>query len=164
MKKLFASLFAFAAISCNAQDKQFSKKALSTNLLTTDCKTNILFSDIIKEHQGETFVIEIWASWCGDCVKAMPSSKNLQSKNPDIDFVFISMDKTSEKWLEGIEKHEINGDHYMATDGMKGLFGQAMDVDWIPRYIIVDKNGKVVLYKAIETEFDKIQKVLDENK
>jgi thiol-disulfide isomerase/thioredoxin len=164
MKKIVVSLLAFMSISCNSQDKQFSKKALSTSLLSADSKTQIIFSEIIKEHEGETFIIEIWASWCGDCVKAMPLIKNLQAKNPDVDFVFISMDKTSEKWLEGIEKHEINGDHYMANDGMKGVFGQSIDVDWIPRYIVVNKTGKVVLYRAIETDFEKIQKVLDENK
>jgi thiol-disulfide isomerase/thioredoxin len=163
MNKIFASLLALASISCHSQDKQFSKKALETSLLST-AETQILFSDIIEQHNGETFVIEIWASWCGDCVKAMPLVKSLQAKNPDIDFVFISMDKTPEKWLEGIEKHELNGDHYMANDGMKGNFGKSLDLDWIPRYIVVNKSGKVVLYRAIETDFEKIQKVLDQNK
>jgi hypothetical protein len=27
----------------------------------------------------------------------------------------------------------------MANDQMKGVFAKAIDVDWIPRYIIVDK-------------------------
>jgi hypothetical protein len=31
---------------------------------------------------------------------------------------------------------------------------------WIPRYIIVDKTGKIVLYRAIETDFDKINETL----
>jgi hypothetical protein len=30
----------------------------------------------------------------------------------------------------------------------------------IPRYIIVDKTGKIVLYRAIETDFDKINETL----
>jgi thiol-disulfide isomerase/thioredoxin len=32
---------------------------------------------------------------CGDCVKAMPKIKELQANNPDVDYVFISMDKTA---------------------------------------------------------------------
>jgi hypothetical protein len=35
-----------------------------------------------------------------------------------------------------------------------------MDVNWIPRYIIVDKTGKIALYKAIETDFDIINETL----
>jgi hypothetical protein len=34
-----------------------------------------------------------------------------------------------------------------------------IDLDWIPRYIIVDKTGKIV-YRAIETDFDKINETL----
>ena len=50
----------------------------------------------------------------------------------------------------------------MMNDGMKGVFGKAIDLDWIPRYIIIDKTGKIVLYRAIETDFDKINSVVKE--
>jgi len=115
---------------------------------------------ILNKHVGKAIIIEIWASWCGDCVKAMPKLKELQAKNPNVAYVFISMDKTVGKWKEGILKHELKGDHYMALDGMKGSFGKSIDLDWIPRYIIIDKTGKVEVYRAIETEFDKIQNTL----
>jgi hypothetical protein len=70
------------------------------------------------------------------------------------------MDKTADKWKAGIEKHEIKGDHYMANDQMKGVFGKAIDLDWIPRYIIIDKKGKIVRYRAIETDFAAIDETL----
>ena len=43
---------------------------------------------------------------------------------------------------------------------MKDVFEKEIDVDWIPRYIILDKKGKIVLYRAIETDFDKINETL----
>ena len=64
------------------------------------------------------------------------------------------------KWKVGIEKHELKGDHYWATDGMKGEFGKSIDLDWIPRYIILDKKNKIIIYRAIETDFDKINEQL----
>jgi thiol-disulfide isomerase/thioredoxin len=105
-------------------------------------------------------VIEVWASWCGDCVKAMPKLKELQANNPTVSYLFLSADKTAEKWKIGIEKHELKGDHFMMNDGMKGVFGKAIDLDWIPRYIIIDKKGKIVLYRAIETDFELINSTL----
>ncbi|RKT00548.1 TlpA disulfide reductase family protein [Flavobacterium sp. 123] len=160
MKKIFALFIAFITFSCtNAQKSSFSKEALSETLLATD-NGQVPFKNIIKKHKGKTLVIEIWASWCGDCVKAMPKIKELQANNPDVDYVFISMDKTADKWKAGIEKHELKGEHYMANDQMKGVFGKAIDLDWIPRYIILDKTGKIVLYRAIETDFDKINETL----
>lgn len=165
MKKLFALVIAFATFSCtsNAQKTSFSKTALSETLMTTN-GGQIAFKEILKNHKGKTTVIEVWASWCGDCVKAMPKVKELQANHPEVAFTFISMDKTADKWLAGIEKHELKGDHYMANDQMKGVFGQAIDLDWIPRYIIIDKTGKIVLYRAIEKDFDLINETLNKLK
>jgi thiol-disulfide isomerase/thioredoxin len=161
MKKIFVLFIAFVAISCtNAQQKTaFSKEALSETLLSTD-GSQVAFKDILKKYKGKTLVIEVWASWCGDCVKAMPKIKELQANNPDVAYVFISMDKAADKWKIGVEKHELKGEHFMANDQMKGVFGKAIDLDWIPRYIIIDKKGKIVLYRAIETDFDQINETL----
>jgi thiol-disulfide isomerase/thioredoxin len=165
MKKLVALVIAFATFTCtsNAQKTSFSETALSETLMTTN-GGQIAFKDILKNHKGKTTVIEVWASWCGDCVKAMPKVKELQANHPEVAFTFISMDKTADKWLAGIEKHELKGDHYMANDQMKGIFGQAIDLDWIPRYIIIDKTGNIVLYRAIEKDFDLINETLNKLK
>ena len=160
MKQLVILLIAFATFSCaRAQKTNFSKEASSEKLLATD-ESQVAFKDILKKYKGKTLVIEVWASWCGDCVKAMPKVKELQANNPDVSYLFLSADKTADKWKIGIKKHELKGDHYMMNDGMKGVFGKAIDLDWIPRYIIVNKTGKIVLYRAIETDFDKINETL----
>ena len=162
MKKILTLLIAIVSFSCSqAQKKTFSKEALSENLIATEGSV-IDFQSIIKKYKGKTLVIEVWASWCSDCVKAMPKIKELQAGNPDVAYVFLSCDKTSDKWMEGIKKHELNGEHFLIKDGMKGDFGKALDLDWIPRYIILDKTGKIVLYRAIETDFDKINSTLKE--
>ncbi len=158
MKKLIMLLaVVFGTISCNSQKKEFSEEALNGKLTSLD-GTEVSLKSILDSNKGKTIVIEIWASWCGDCVKAMPKMKALQSSNPDVSYVFISMDKTMDKWKAGIEKHELKGQHFWVNDqlGMKGSFGKSVDLDWIPRYIVINKKGKVVLYRAIETDFDKI--------
>jgi gluconate kinase len=63
-----------------------------------------------------------------DCVKSN-KTKELQANNPDVDYVFISMDKAEDKWRTGMEKHALSGDHYMANDQMEGVFAQAIDLD-----------------------------------
>jgi thiol-disulfide isomerase/thioredoxin len=164
MKKILAAILAFSAISCNSQEKiELSKEALSTTLLSVDNKTQIAFDKILKQHDGKTVVIELWASWCSDCVKAMPLIKDLQARYLDVDYVFLSFDKTADKWQEGIKKHNLIGHHYMVNDGMKGVFGKALTVDWIPSYIVVDKTGKIVLYRATEEDFYKVEKEIEKN-
>lgn len=161
MKKILLSLFVvLGTISCSqAQKTEFSSEALAEKLQTLDGK-EITFKEILNKHKGKTVVIDVWASWCSDCVKAMPKVKDMQEKSPKTDYVFISMDKTAEKWKAGIEKHSLTGEHYLAPDGMKGKWGKAVDLDWIPRYIVVDKKGKIAIYRGIETDFDKINATL----
>lgn len=148
-----------SVFSATAQKTDFSKKALNEKLETID-GNKIKFKDILKQHKGKTVVVEVWASWCGDCVKAMPKVKEMQAQNPNVSYVFISMDKTIEKWKTGIEKYEIKGSHFLTTNGMKGEFAKALEIDWIPRYIIIDKKGGITLYRAIETDFEKINDIL----
>lgn len=164
MKKI-AALFTLilASISCsNAQPKAFSTDTLE-GVLTNPEGKEVSFQGILKAHEGKTVLIEIWASWCGDCVKAMPKVKEIQAENPTVDYVFISMDKSLDKWKAGIEKHAVKGDNYWVNDanGMKGSFGKSIDLDWIPRYIVINKKGEVVLYRAIETDFEKIKTELN---
>ena len=161
---LLVLLLVFMACSnANKEKTSFSKEALAETLMNLE-GNQVSFESILKENKGKTTVIEIWASWCGDCIKAMPNLKALQASHPDVNYVFISMDKSNAAWQNGIEKHELKGTHYMANDQMKGKFAKAIDVDWIPRYIIIDKTGKIALYRAVETDFDQINKTITELK
>ena len=159
MKIAAITILATIIISCGSNKTAFSEKALTTKLATTEGKM-MSFDEILKKHQGKTILIEVWASWCSDCVKNMPNLKLIQNNHPEVAYVFLSADKTADKWKEGIAKHEIIGDHYLISDGMKGEFGTSIDLDWIPRYIIIDKTGKIETYKAIETDFDKVNQTL----
>jgi thiol-disulfide isomerase/thioredoxin len=155
MKKLIL-LFAIMALnlSCNGQEK-FSDQALAENL--TDLgNNNTNLNRILMLHKGKTVVIEVWASWCSDCVKNLPKIKEMQGTFTDVDFVFLSCDKNVEAWKKGIEKHQLNGDHFLIPEGMKGNFAKSIDLTWIPRYIIIDKTGKIALYNAVETDNEKV--------
>jgi thiol-disulfide isomerase/thioredoxin len=163
MKKIIVIVaIIMTSISCgNAQKKEFSKEALKGKLTDPESK-EVTFKEILKKHKGKTVVIEFWASWCSDCVKAMTKVKEMQASNPNVVYIFISLDKTFDKWKAGIEKHELAGEHYWVNDekGMKGTFGKSVDLDWIPRYMIINKKGQIELYRAIETDFEKINATL----
>lgn len=161
MKKVALLLILIMGLSSCGQKKEFSKKALKEKL-TDSNGTEISFKEVLQKYKGKIVVLEVWASWCGDCIGAMPKVKELQANNPDVVYVFVSMDKTFDKWKTGIEKHQLKGEHYWVNDaqGMKGSFGKSIDLDWIPRYIVINKSGETELYRAIETEFDKIDKTI----
>lgn len=162
MKKIVSIItLALALVACaQPNETEFKKEALENVMLTTS-NDKITFQEILKKYEGQTVVVDVWASWCSDCIKGMPKVKALQEKYPEATYLFISMDKTFEAWLAGIEKYEVKGEHYMATDGMKGIFGKSINLDWIPRYMVVDKDGKIALYKVIEADDEKLIKTLE---
>lgn len=153
---------AFSTLAC-AQDKTstFSKETLAYELTAAD-RSKVTFEKVLKNNKGKKTVIEIWAGWCSDCIKAMPKVKEMQAANPNVNYVFISMDKTFDKWQEAVNKHALKGELYWVDDAkmMKGAFGQSINLDWIPRYIVVDEKGRILIYRAIETDFDKINDAL----
>ena len=147
-------------ISCNTQKPTtFSKEALNDTFITLEGKP-ITFRDILKTHKNTTIVIDIWASWCKDCIGGMPKVKALQKEHEEIAYVFLSLDKNQKAWKKGIKKYNIEGDHYFMQSGWKGPFGTFVDLDWIPRYMVVDKQGKIKLYKAVEADDKNIKNIL----
>lgn len=162
IQKIFVlATMLISTLSCaQKEDTAFKKEGLK-NVMVTKENEAITFTEILKKYEGKTIVIDVWASWCSDCIKGMPKVKALQEKYPDATYLFISMDKTYEAWLKGIEKYEVKGEHYLTSDGMKGVFGKSISLDWIPRYMVVDKTGKIALYKVIEADDEKLIKTLE---
>ncbi|HLO73100.1 MAG TPA: TlpA disulfide reductase family protein [Flavobacterium sp.] len=162
IKKIFVlATLLISTLGCaQKEETSFKKEALNNVMVTVENKS-ITFDEILKKYEGKTIVVDIWASWCSDCIKSMPKVKDLQKKYPDATYLFISMDKTYDAWIKGIEKYEVNGEHYLTSDGMKGIFGKSVNLDWIPRYMVVDKSGKIVLYKVIEADDEKLIQTLD---
>ncbi len=163
MKKIIATLaLGLGLTSCQAQT-EFSKESLTAKLINIE-NQGISFEEILKQNQGKTVVIEVWASWCSDCIKSMPQVKDLKEKYKEVAFINLSCDKNFEAWKSGIEKFEVSGDNFLIPDGMKGEFGTSIKLDWIPRFIVINKEGKIVLFRAIEKDFDKIIESIETSK
>lgn len=157
MKKLlFSFAVALATVSCTqAQKTEFTPEALSSVMIATD-KSETTFQQAIESNKGKIVVIDVWASWCSDCIKGLPKYKELQKQFPDVVYLNISMDRDWESWIIGAERNQVTGQHFLAPDGMKGVFGSQIDLDWIPRYMVVDQEGKIAMYNAIVADDAKI--------
>ena len=80
----------------------------------------------------------------------MPRAKQLQKEFPEVTFLFLSLDKDVTSWKRGIERFDIKGEHYFMQSGWDGDFGNFLDLNWIPRYLVVNENGFVDLFKSIK--------------
>lgn len=161
MKKInYLALLLFTVFSCKTEvSKQFSEEALNDSLITLNGES-ISFKDILKSHEGKTVLIDVWASWCKDCIEGMPKVEALQAEFTEVAYVFLSLDKSEDSWKKGIEKYDVKGAHYFMASGKKSPLGSFINIDWIPRYMVLDKAGNIVLFKAIEADDPKLIEAL----
>jgi thiol-disulfide isomerase/thioredoxin len=163
MKKLvYVLMSCLLFLNCKAQEPltEFTEDALNDTFVALNGE-NIILKDILEKYKGQTILIDVWASWCGDCLNGMPKLKALQSERKDLIYLFFSADRSAESWKKGIKKHQVNGEHYYMPKGMKSVFGKSIDLDWIPRYMIIDPDGRIKLFRAIKADDSELLKALN---
>lgn len=146
--------------------KQDFPDSVKQVLLTKLDGEKIQFSEMLKAYSGKKIVIDYWASWCRDCVGGLPKVKDLQkiTKDQNVVYVFLSIDREGDKWKTAIDKFKINGEHYWIEAGWKNPLSNYVVLDWIPRYILLDEEGKIDLPKAIRANDPKLlEAILDRN-
>lgn len=98
--------------------------------------------------RGKFVYIDVWATWCGPCKAEIPSLKQLEedyhAKN--ITFVSISVDVMAdkEKWTNYVKKNNLGGIQVLADKDFSAEFIQKFNITTIPRFILIDPEGKIV--------------------
>ncbi|KAF2517533.1 TlpA family protein disulfide reductase [Flavobacterium salilacus subsp. salilacus] len=161
MKKiLLLPLLLITITACTEKEAPttFSEATLNSKMKYIETGTEMPFKDVLDKYKGNVIVIDVWASWCPDCAKGMPKVHKLQEQFPDIVYLFLSYDKTPDDWKTGIDKFEVKGEHYYIghSEYKNGDFRNGIELDWIPRYIVVDKESNIALYRAIEADDEKL--------
>jgi len=140
---------------------EFSKEALSQKLENEDGKS-ITIQDILNQHKGKILVIDFWAGWCRDCLKAFPKALELEKNNPNVDFVFFSLDRSKEGFDKSIERFNMKEkENYWFSTGWKNDFNNYIELNWIPRYMVIDQQSQIAKYYAISPEDPEIQATID---
>ncbi|WP_236582302.1 TlpA family protein disulfide reductase [Sphingobacterium spiritivorum] len=103
----------------------------------------------LKDFRGKVVYIDFWASWCAPCRGEMKNgAPKLHSRfkdNKDVVFLYISLDSKIDAWKKAIDEDKIEGVHLLsqATSGVNTPIAKAFNISGIPRYVIIDKDGRV---------------------
>lgn len=156
---LFLSVF-FTGIGCTVlQPKDFSQEALDAILVTTT-KDTISLRKILRTSAAKKTVIQIYASYCPYSQNSFPKIKKLQEKTKDISYIFLSVDHSFNDWKRGLVslKQKVSGQHYYLFKKGKGGMGEFLKLQSIPRFVLLNENGSIEIFKTAEVE--KIEKLL----
>ena len=119
----------------------------------------------LADLKGKYVYIDVWATWCGPCLREIPSLKEVENdyKNKNVQFVSISIDeaKDYDKWKAMVTEKQLGGIQLMADSNWKSKFVEDYAIMGIPRFILIDPQGNIVSADAPRPSDPELRKTFD---
>ncbi len=101
----------------------------------------------LSQFQGKYVYLDFWASWCKPCREEIPYLEKLtkELEKDNIAVISVSVDEDKDAWSDVIRSKSMTGIQWLANkDQVIGAYNLAS----IPRYMIIDPQGKIVSANA----------------
>lgn len=110
----------------------------------------------LDDLNGKYVYIDVWATWCGPCLREIPYLKEVEKAYHDknIEFVSISVDDgrgfkgdaaaAREGWIKMVNEKELGGVQLLSDNGWSSEFIQGFQINSIPRFILIGPDGNVI--------------------
>lgn len=129
-------------------------KAVNFDMYTVTGK-KVLLSDL----KGKAVYIDCWATWCGPCKQQTPYMKKLYEHfkgDKRILFISVSLDKNTAAWKKMVAQEKLEWPQYIVKDEFNCQLCKAYGIDGIPRFMMFDKNGRIISLDAPRPSSDDI--------
>lgn len=115
--------------------------------------------------KGKYVYIDVWATWCGPCIREIPALQKLEKdyEGKNVQFVSISVDtkKDYEKWKKMVTDRQMSGIQLVADNDWNSKFAVDYAIVSIPRFILLDPDGKIVSADAPRPSDPELVKLFD---
>lgn len=121
---------------------------------TPPVEASKVFDEIIRKYKGKIIFVDFWATWCGPCKEGIKKMKPVKEEYLGKDVVFVYLtDESSPIETYNLMLPDIKGEHYRFNSEVWSDLVQRFSIKGIPRYVLIDKEGKVV-DKKIDFNFE----------
>ena len=104
------------------------------------------YQELLTKHAGKVVYVDFWSTSCRPCLTEMPASDSLKAEleREEIVFVHISLEPNQDSWKRGCDKFSLEKESYLIQNKFTSAEFEKMGIDWIPHYLIYDRNGVLV--------------------
>jgi len=116
----------------------------------------LLLQKLLNDKSAEITVLDFWASWCVPCIADYPMLKKTEQalKGKPVRFISISIDVEEDKpaWINRTRQLKTfnTPNQFRLENPRYSPINKFFNLYSIPRYIVIDKNGKI-----LEEEFNR---------
>lgn len=153
MRKFFWAMICliFFSTACNAQAAQ-SGPPPSVGYMK-------IFQEI-NDARGKVVVVNFFATWCGPCMLEIPGLVELRKLYPESEIFImgISLDTDYGQLRKFLQKNPVNYTVYHADAQVGSIF----QVNTIPKMLVYDRQGSLVVNHAGFLAPEQLKHVLDD--
>lgn len=102
--------------------------------------------------RGRYYLLEVWATWCPGCVRDMPGLDRIYRAHGGLNFTILSLSIDDDpRDIAAFRKHRWPMPWLHARLGAHHPLLEALAIDAVPTYVLVDEDGTVVAANEGET-------------
>jgi thiol-disulfide isomerase/thioredoxin len=105
---------------------------------------------VLKDLKGKIVVVDFWATWCPDCVIALPHEKELYARYKDqgVEFIGVSLDEPeSQGGLKALRdfvaQNEVTWPQYYQGNAEQSAFSTSWGIEQTPTMFVVGPDGNL---------------------
>lgn len=138
LKKLEENVAYIRALGKGTESPQFNFEDINGEKVT------------LSDLKGKLVYIDVWATWCSPCKNELPALQKIEKayQKRKIAFVSISVDEDHKAWKKMVKEQKLSGIQLIADKNWKSNFVKAYRIQGIPRFILIDSEGKIISANA----------------